>query len=327
MILRTIFDIEPFTEKISYDNKLFFIGSCFASEIGSKLCGSKFRVMINPFGTVYNPVSVCNTLDIIISGRAFTEKDLYRKGNLYLSFYHHTEFTSADPATLLERINSSVQQARAFLREAEFLFVTFGSARVFRLKENGMVVSNCHKLPQANFDYQLLSVEDIYEIWSSLFDKLSGFNGRLKTIFTISPVRYLKDGAHGNQVSKSVLFLATEKLLKHPSRPGYFPAYEILMDDLRDYRFYADDMVHPSEFAIEYIFNAFRDAFFDSQTTEYYKVVMEIVKAAGHRLISPQYEALSQFAETTLEKISSVEKKIPGIDFSTEKKYFTSLLK
>ncbi|HOK74605.1 MAG TPA: GSCFA domain-containing protein [Bacteroidales bacterium] len=326
MNLRTTFNIEPGEKKITYHTGVMFTGSCFAMEIGSKMAEAKMKVMINPYGTIYNPVSIASTLDMIMSGRVFTKNDLFYYDNLYHSFYHYTNFSSVDPDHAIEKINDSNAKAHDFLKQAQFLFVTFGTARVYKLKEGGMVVSNCHKLPSTMFSNELLEVEGICELWEKLLDRIAAFNPELSVIFTVSPVRYLKEGAHGNQVSKSILFLAIEKLLGHKISPGYFPAYELLMDDLRDYRFYAADMIHPSETAIDYIFNSFMDAFFEKETFSIFNEAMEIVKARNHRFISTNPAAVKDFAARTLRKISQFEKRVPEADFSEEKKYFNLLI-
>jgi len=327
MILRTTFSIEPSGKKITYQTGVLFTGSCFAMEIGKKMADAKMKVVINPYGTLYNPVSIGNTIEMIIAKKVFTKDELFFHDNLYHSFYHYTSFSSPDPDSTIEKINSSTSATFDFLKNADFLFVTFGTARVYRLKESGIIVSNCHKLPASMFINELLDIDEICEQWEKLLDRLAVFNPGLKVIFTVSPVRYLKEGAHGNQVSKSVLFLAIEKLMSHKTAPGYFPAYELLMDDLRDYRFYAADMIHPSETAIDYIFNFFAGAFFDKETISLFTEAMEILKARNHRFISPEAESVTEFAGKILKKISDFKKKIPEADFSEEKHYFMSLIK
>jgi len=295
MTLRTTFNIEPSSEKISYFTPVLFTGSCFALETGRRMEEVKMKVLINPFGTVYNPVSAGNTLDIIMERRLFGIEDLLRYDNLYHSFYHNTEFSSDNPDLSLEKINKSIIEAHDFLKEASFLFITFGTAWVYRLKENGMIVSNCHKLPSYYFIEELLTVKTIYEFWMPLLDRLKNFNSRLKTIFTVSPVRYLKEGAHGNQVSKSVLFLAIENLLSHPSSPYYFPAYELVMDDLRDYRFYDEDMIHPSAFAIKYIWKKFSDTYFSEITQKIVQRVEQLLNDFKHKPMHPESEEYKEF--------------------------------
>ena len=325
MNLRTTFIIEPSPYKITYNDGVMFLGSCFATSIGEQMGTGKMKVMINPAGTVYNPVSVCNTLENISSGREFTRDDLHFNDGMWLSFFHYTDFSSEDPDIALLKINSRMKEASLFLKGTGFLFITLGTARVFRWKKNGLVVSNCHKIPSAEFSSELLSVQEIVDIWADQLDRLStGYPG-LKVIFTVSPVRHLKDGAHGNQVSKSVLFLAVEELLKHPSGPQYFPAYELVMDDLRDYRFYDDDMIHPSASAINYIWEAFSGSYLDNETMKIWNEAVKISKARTHRFNTDSINRKKDFAKTMLERISEIEKRVPSIDFSEEKNYFLSL--
>lgn len=327
MDLRTIVNINPSADKVTYNNGTMFIGSCFASSIGQKLEAGKLPVIINPAGSVYNPVSVCNTLETILSGRKFTENDLYNFNGTWLSFYHYTDFTSEDPSVVLNKINKVSGEAHDFLKNCRFLFVTFGTARVYRLKSTGKIVSNCHKIPSSFFTQELLKVETISDLWKQQIEKLRAFNPLLKIVFTVSPVRHWKDGAHGNQVSKSTLFMAIEDLLHYTQGVNYFPAYELLMDDLRDYRYYADDMLHPSVMAINYIWKAFSETYFEKKTIEIYNEVCRITKACSHKLKSGSDEKVKEFAANMLKQISDTEKSVPHINFSSERNYFTAMLK
>jgi hypothetical protein len=326
MELRTKINIDPSPNKITYTNGVMFIGSCFASSIGSRMEAGKIPVLINPSGTVYNPVSVCNTLDTITSGRDLQQSDLsYNKGT-WLSFNHYTDFSSGSPWEVLEKINSRSKDAFSFLKNAGFLFITFGTARIYRLKETGQIVSNCHKMPASFFEPEILTVDHITKLWNQQLDKIQKLFPKLKVVFTISPVRHWKDGAHGNQVSKSVLFIAVEKLLSHHSSPAYFPAYEIVMDELRDYRFYSDDMLHPSSLAIDYIWNSFSGSYLEKKTLDLYNDVVKIRKACTHRINKNSDAGIKDFVSAIQKKISSIESKAPEIDFSFEKKYFEDLL-
>ena len=225
MELRTKVIIEPSEDKISYDDRVMLIGSCFASSMGSRMEIGRMPVMINPAGAVFNPVSVSNTLETITSGKEFTQDDLSFHEGTWFSFYHYTDFSSDDPLKVLDKINRKSREALNFLKNTGFLFITLGTARVYRLKKTGEIVSNCHKIPSGQFEPELLNVGDIVTLWERQLDMLNRLFPRLKVIFTISPVRHWKDGAHGNQVSKSVLLLAVEELLGHSSSPEYFPAY------------------------------------------------------------------------------------------------------
>ena len=326
MELRTVFNIDPSDKKITYDDPVMFIGSCFSTSIGRQFETGHLPVLINPSGTVYNPVSVSNTLDTIYKRKVYKKNDLHNNDGLWLSFNHYTDFSSGDPVKVIEKINNGSKEALKFLETARFLFITFGTARVYRWKQSGKIVSNCHKIPSAEFTHELLSVNDVVTLWNDQLERLQLLHPELKIIFTISPVRHWKDGAHGNQVSKSVLFLAVEELLKHPSSPHYFPAYELVMDDLRDYRFYDNDMLHPSSSAVEYIWNAFTKCYFDNSIMEIWKEVTKITKAVSHQIQRDSGEGVRKFAEKILARIDSITKRIPTLNLNNEKKYFLDLL-
>jgi len=326
MQFRTEVTIDPSSVKITYSDPVIFIGSCFASSIGAKLEEGRMPVLINPSGTVYNPVSVCNTLDSITEGKKYKIGDLFNHDGLWVSFNYYTNFSSEDPEKVLSAINKKGKEGRSFLSSAKFMFVTFGTARIYRWRETGQIVSNCHKVPASQFTHELLTVDDIVNLWNTRLDRLKELNPDLKIFFTISPVRHWKDGAHGNQISKSVLFLAVEELLRHPSKPGYFPAYEIFMDDLRDYRFYDEDMLHPSPAAVDYTWKAFTGCFFGSTTLNQWEEVAKITRAMSHRIQSGSGSGIKKFAEKMLSRIDAVSGQIQSIDLQKERKYFSDLL-
>lgn len=326
MELRTTFDITPSTFRITYDDPVIFIGSCFASSIGRQFELGKMPVMINPSGTVYNPVSVCNTLNMITDKSENSSSPLYNNNGKWISFDHYTDFSSEDREFLIKKINDRTVEARDFISKAHFLFITFGTARVYRWKKTGTIVSNCHKIPASEFTHELMTVADIVTLWNSELDRLKSLYPELKVVLTISPVRHMKDGAHGNQVSKSVLFLAVEELLKHPSGPVYFPAYELLIDDLRDYRFYDDDMVHPSKAAVDYLWEAFNRCWFDKKTTELWREVSKITMAAAHRINSGSTKEIKQFAGGMIFRIDSLILRNPGLNLEAERKYFLEIV-
>jgi hypothetical protein len=327
MDLRTTFTIDHSRDRISYNTPVMLIGSCFANEIGNKMIEGKMDVLINPAGVVYNPVSVANTIEMLVENKIFETKDLYSYKGISLSFSHYTDFTSDNAEQLVAKINSATEKAARFLKRARILFITFGTARIFRFNESGQVVSNCHKLPSSQFTQEILTVDQIISAWDDILNRLHSFNPDLRVIFTVSPVRHLKDGAHGNQVSKSILFLAVEKLLNHNIVSGYFPAYELLMDDLRDYRYYADDMLHPSLTAIDYIWNAFTGCYFDEASLDLWKEVQSITKARNHRFLSDSKRGKPEFAQSILKKISQIGTKNSQIDLDDEKKYFQDLMR
>jgi len=327
MELRTTFSIEPSPDKITYNDHVIFIGSCFATSIGSQLEMGHMPVMINPAGTVFNPVSVCNTLDTITKGKEFHRDDLHFHNGTWLSFYHYTNFSSDDPSAVLEKINSKSKDAFDFLKRSRFLFITLGTARVYKLRKSDLIVSNCHKIPSEQFEPKLLSVDEIVTQWTEQLNNLHLLFPHLQVVFTISPVRHWKDGAYGNQVSKSILFVAVNELLKHKPAPWYFPAYELVMDDLRDYRFYSEDMIHPSVSAISYIWEAFAECYMDNNTRNLWKEAVRITKAFNHRINTDLDLKKKDFSERILKQIYDLKLKVPGIDLSKEEDYFLKMRK
>ncbi|HPR72897.1 MAG TPA: GSCFA domain-containing protein [Bacteroidales bacterium] len=327
MNFRTTFNIPVSPDKISYSDPVMFIGSCFSTFIGDKFSSGYMPVMVNPSGTLYNPASVARTIERLLSQRHYELNDLNEYNGKWISFDHSTAFSSENANEVLRSVNDSLEKAVGFISEARFLFITFGTARIFRLKETGQIVTNCHKLPSRYFTRQMMTVEDIVVMWNSVLDLLKATYPSLKIVFTISPVRHWKDGAHGNQVSKSVLFLAVEDLLVHSVKPTYFPSYELVMDDLRDYRYYDDDMLHPSSRAIDYIWEKFSSVYFTGSTKEIWAEMDGISKAVLHRIKNGTAEEQKKFAETLISKIDSAVKRIPSVDLSVERKYFLELLR
>ncbi len=324
---RTTFEIKPFTSGVGYSSPTLLLGSCFAQSIGNMLNIRKFPALTNPFGVIYNPKSVSMALHRIASGEVMNEENLHFHNNLWFSFYHHTSFSSPSKTECLNRINSSIRAAYQQWQCIDFLIITFGTARVYSLKEGNMPVANCHKLPDSAFYHRLLSVEDIVGDWQQQIDGMIRSKPSIRIIFSVSPIRHWKDGAVGNQVSKSTLLLAVNELVKlFPRNTVYFPAYEIMMDDLRDYRFYADDMLHPSDLAIEYIWERFSESAFAPSTKETAEKVMAIVRATNHRPLRPNSEEFRKFCWDTLSKIDTLEREHPSIDFTLEKEKLNQFL-
>ena len=325
MELRTVVTLPASPGKITFSTPVMFLGSCFANEIGYRLASGKIDVMTNPHGTLFNPFSVAGALDKFVASYRYTEKDIYLYRNRYMSLDHHTAFSSYERDVLIQRLNDVSRAASEFIRRASFLFVTFGTSYVYTLRESGAIVANCHKLPSLLFERRLAPSNEISDRWRETLDRLAELNPALKVWFTVSPVRHLSDGAHANQISKAHLLLAAEELLSHPSVGGYFPAYEIFMDDLRDYRYYAADMVHPSETAIDYIWEKFSGVFLDSPTLRLWNDAARITRAMAHRISGDKRET-APFATAMLERITDLKAKAPFIDLAAEEAYFRGLL-
>ncbi len=252
--------VSPMDFRLDFDSGVVSLGSCFADEVGQRLQQGGFRVELNPFGTLYNPASVASALERLIDDREVGEDDMVRHEDLWHSWHHHGSFSCPNKEETLERCNRRIHQAHRALKEARLLMVTFGTAWVF--EREGMVVANCHKLPPQQFTRRMMSVEEIVSLWQPLLQKLSTFNSQLSILFTVSPIRHLADGAHGNQLSKSTLLLSINQLnSEHLTLDTfYFPAYEIVLDELRDYRFYGPDMTHPSPLAVDVVYDRFQQA-------------------------------------------------------------------
>jgi hypothetical protein len=321
-LYRTTFPIPVSSSLLSHTMPAVFMGSCFTEHIGQKLTELKFPVDVNPFGVIYNPWSVKNCLEVLIREKEFTKKELHYFDHQWLSFYHQTSFSHPDLQHCLKTINDGVRYSSGFLKTAEFLFITFGSARVFTWKESGQVVSNCHKIPADQFERRMLSPGEITRMFVDLMNELSKFNPRLKVVFTVSPVRHWKDGAVGNQVSKATLLLAIHNLRENFSETGYFPAYEIVMDDLRDYRFYAEDMIHLNRTANDYIWRLFKHSFIEKESQETISEIEKILEAVAHRPMKPDSESHRKFLQESLKYAREVQKKYPFLDLSREMGYF-----
>jgi hypothetical protein len=252
-IYRTIVNPLKPTFAINHRDRIMTIGSCFSENIGRYFERYKFPITINPFGQQYNPYSIAQAINRLLSPMPYSDADLVQQDALYHSYEHHGSFSRAYKEEALAHINSSLANAAAALKGTSILMLTFGTAHYFRLKENGKVVSNCHKMPGANFDFALMRPDEIVGELEKNFVALWKINPAIKIVLTISPVRYFAFGHYENSVSKAHLFTAINSLIeKYPSL-YYFPAYELVMDDLRDYRFFADDMLHPNAQATEYV--------------------------------------------------------------------------
>ncbi|MEE4215245.1 MAG: GSCFA domain-containing protein [Bacteroidales bacterium] len=327
MKFRTEVEINASGKKIDYSTPVILTGSCFAEEIGRQFSYGKLPVLTNPFGVLYNPFSTAHSLELIMEGREYREDDLFKYEGRYLSFSHDTGFSSRDPEESLDKINRSLRAANIFLEEASFLFITFGTAWVYRWKDDNRVVANCHKIPAAKFSRQLLKQEDISSRWLDIIERLRNFNSELKIVFTISPVRHLKDGAHGNQLSKSTLLLAINELVNQNNSLSYFPSFEIMLDELRDYRFYKKDMVHPSESAVDYMWEKFSQSYFTEETAGIYERVKKISSATEHILMGNDDVDLKRFSRSMLDKIENLRNDYPFVDLVREEEYFRNILK
>lgn len=319
MNFQTTVELPAGLPSITHAGQLLLMGSCFAENIGKQLVENKFRVDVNPFGILYNPLSISTALTEILKGKEYREDDLFFYKECWHSPMHHGCFSSSDKEGVLLNINSRLQQACRAIDQLDWLIVTFGTAYVYQQKETGKVVSNCHQLPERNFNRRLLSVDEIVDEYLPLITEMITRNANLKILFTVSPIRHIRDGLHANQLSKSTLLLAMDRLQQcFPKQIFYFPAYEIVLDELRDYRFYADDMLHPSPLAIRYLWERFSELFFSVETKQIISATEDICRDLSHKPFHPDSEAYQRFLGQIVLKIERLIGKYPYLDFQKE---------
>ena len=319
----------PSLAKISHTDKVLLIGSCFAENIGEKLLENKFKCLINPNGILFNPASIATALHSYIKNDGNIK--IGTNNGLAFSFNHHGSFSKNTEKELRSEVLTARKEAHQFLKEAKFLIITFGSAYVYRDIKDMEVVANCHKLPQQNFLKDLLRVDDIVSTYSHLINELRDFNDDLKIIFTVSPVKYLRDGIINNNLSKSILLQSVHNKVSATSNLqstllNYFPAYELVNDDLRDYRFYKEDMAHPNEQAINYVWEKFSNCYFSNETKELNQKIKEITLAVNHRPLKENSDKHTEFKNNVLKKCTELENAHTFLNFTEEKEQLVNQL-
>lgn len=323
MKFRTEIEIKQSKVKIKHGDKIMLIGSCFAESVGEKLENLLFYPDINPFGIIYNPGSVAGSLNYLVENKKFVKENLLFHEEQFHSFYHHSRFSNSDADKCIENINNRIDESSAFLKKSGFLFITFGTAWVYELSNTGELVSNCHKLADKLFIRRMMGVDEIVKIFRPLIEKLMRINPDLQIVFTISPVRHWKNGAEFNMLSKSVLNVAVHELINEYSNLFYFPSFEIMMDDLRDYRYYKDDLLHPNSLAINYIFEKFSDTFFDKKTDLINKEIIKLEGLITHRPNNPGSENYTEFVKNSISVIKAMEVKFPEVKFEKYLNHFS----
>ena len=306
MNFTTQIPISKHKNNISHKDKIMLLGSCFTENIGNKLSINGFETFINPFGILYNPFSICNSLNRIINLKFLDSEDLVKVNEFWFSYEHHGVFRDEKCDNLLQTINLGITKANLFLKQTNWLIITLGTAWVFFLKENNKILGNCHKLNPQLIDKKLLSVDEIVENTSLTINNIREINPNIKIILTVSPIRHWKQGYRENIISKSALHLATNQLCETINDCFYFPAYEIVMDELRDYRFYQADMLHPSEIAVDYIWEKFSTHLFSDSTANLCKDYCKLHSMKQHKAFNPE----SQGYKNHLIKIAKLEKEL-----------------
>ena len=297
MKLYTSVDIAPSARQIGYGDKILLLGSCFADNIGAKFSEHYFQATVNPFGTLYNPASIAAAITNVGNSQ------LVEHNGLWHSMMHHGAFSDKDKEQLIARCEQSRALLQHALMEASTVVVTFGTAWVYEME--GKVVANCHKLPASRFTRRCLTVDEIVEMWQPIVASMPDKHW----IFTVSPIRHVKDGLHANQISKAILLQAVDQLGQ-----SYFPSYEIMMDELRDYRFYAEDMVHPSAVAVEYIWQRFVENYINKDTQKEMRVLNQLWRDNHHRMLHPDTDEARTFFQRLAERKAQLQQRYPWIE-------------
>jgi hypothetical protein len=299
-------------ERISIRKPMLVLGSCFAENIGALLQEQLFDVQINPFGIVYNPLSIIQQLNDIHQNKHFTSAELFEKEGLFYSWQHHGSFAGIDKDETLQNINAQITEAHHQLIHSEWLVITLGSAYYYSLND-GQIVSNCHKIPAANFVKKMAHLPQIIDGFQEAISLIKKINPSIKILFNISPVRYVRDGLTENTISKSILHLAIHEIIAKNDNCFYFPSYEIVIDELRDYRFYKADMIHPNEIAIAYIYEKFGAALFDDETKIVVKEVQQFNAFSNHKILHNGEEAIAQYQLKKDQMLSLLIEKYPHL--------------
>ena len=299
-------------KKIEYGSKILLLGSCFAENIGEKFGENYFQAVVNPFGTLYNPASIINA--ITKSLRGDKKHYLLNHDGLWHSMMHHGCFSSIDKSELIARCESSQRLMANAIKDSDTIIVTFGTSWIYKM--DGFVAANCHKMPADRFRRECMSSDDIVRMWLPLLTQIPDKHW----IFTVSPIRHIKDGLHANHLSKAYLLQAIDTLIANArclnptSNYSYFPSYEIMLDELRDYRFYADDLVHPSSLAVEYIWNRFLETYTSDHTREQMRVLHQLWRDRHHRFLHPESMEAKAFEQRINERVSNLKLVYPWLE-------------
>ena len=297
---------------LHHSDKVVLLGSCFSDSIGAKMTGALIHATVNPMGTLYNPLSIARAVRRLIDNEPMAGRDLFMQGGVWNSYDFHSRYSLPDKQATIDRMSQRIEQGHNALSQAQLLTITLGSAIVYRLKATGEVVANCHKVPQHEFERKMSPIAEMVQALDVMLTSLHQFNPGLRVIFTVSPIRHIADGLDTNSLSKASLRIAiNEVIVRHRDYCDYFPSYEIMLDDLRDYRFYASDMVHPSDVAVEYIWQAFQASYLDDRSGLAVARCERIHKRMQHRPMSANRETVDRFNADTASVVRNLIKEYP----------------
>ena len=318
--------VDKSVKKIDYKTPLMFIGSCFAQNISNFFVNAKFNCNVNPAGIIYNPLSISNLIENIVENKIYNQNDFFFDGENYNCYDFHGSFSNKNVENAVENVNKSLKYAGEFLKTAEFCFITLGTSFVYYLKENCRAVSNCHKQKPDLFFRKRLEIYEVCDCLKKIVENIKKINKNIQIVFTVSPIRHWKDGAHGNRISKALLHLGVENIMEQYPDIQYFPSYEIVEDQLRDYRFYAEDMIHLGPLAEKIIWEKLSDTFISEDTKLQIKRVEKFMLSVNHKIIYLKSPKTKEFAKKNIEIAATLEREISGLDLSEEKKYFSYLI-
>ena len=307
MNFRTNIQLQKERNQIDYTSKLLLIGSCFSENIYKKVDYFKFNAVSNPFGILFNPIAIENLITNAINQKEYTEKDIFLLNERWHCFDAHSDLSAASKIVLLQNLNSNIKSTNQQLIKSTHLIITLGTSFIYRLIETDTIVGNCHKVPQKKFLKELLSVDEITASLENIYTLIKAVNPSINIIFTVSPVRHLKDGFIENSQSKAHLLSAIHQITDKRNQLYYFPSYEIMLDDLRDYRFYNSDMIHPNKTAINYIWEQFQHVWIDNKTIKIQKEVDSIQKGLAHKPFNPSSEQHTKFLANLQQKITTIK--------------------
>ncbi len=322
MDFRLEFDPPSLSQKIDLDDKIMLVGSCFTDHVFNYLTASKFSAFQNPNGVLFNPISIANALNRYVENKHILPSELFERNGIWNHWDFHSNLSCTSPEESLLRMNETISMAHGYLKNAKWLIITLGSAFVYELA-GAQIVANCHKMPASQFTKRMLNPQEIISAYESVIAQLKQFNNQLNIIFTISPVRHLRDGFVENNRSKSVLIHAVDKLTLNQEQLHYFPSYELVVDDLRDYRFYAEDMVHPNYLATRYVWEKFTTAAINGRSREVMKELEQLNMAFHHKPLHPDSTEHSKFRNKYKEIAQSLAARFPSMDLSKEINYFS----
>lgn len=313
MIFRTELSAKPNNPQLTYKDNLLFLGSCFADNMSTYFKQARFNCTSNPFGTLYHPVAISKAIRIALDDDYRT--DPIETNELWTSFDVHSSLSRAEKEEFLQNFNIKQQELKEQLLDAQFLFITLGTAHVYKHKSSNTIVANCHKISQSEFRKELLSFELITSSLEKTIKTLLQVNPKINIVFTLSPVRYLRDGFEGNQLSKSLLYVAIKDVVASHDKVSYFPSYEFILDDLRDYRYYEKDLVHPNQLALDYVWEKLKLTFLSEKTQQILRRIEKINARLNHRLFNPETPAAKAFVKDTHALIDVLQCDFPDLDF------------